>query len=206
MISKFKLFESKEEYKVLANNYSSYHWEYDNIDVTAQILLDDSGNLFLEINKMHVKTGIGAGKFPQHLEFKKIGTLQKPDLGTVRNLLSKYSYDQKKFSRFWEDEEGNRMSLSEILKMYKTEQKPQLKYIEPISNFKDKEKIEDIELIQYSDRSYALFGEGTKKIKDQLKSLGCRFNPFLTDPKTGQKRAGWIFSITKLDKIKELIS
>ena len=204
MISKFKLFESEEEYKILATNYSSYHWEYDNIDVTAQILLDNYNNLFLKINKMHVKTGIGAGKFPQHLEFKKIGTIQKPDLGVVRNLLSKYSYDQKKFSKFWEDEDRNRMSLSEILKMYKEEQKPQLKHIEPISNFQKEEK--DIELVQYSDRSYALFGEGTRKIKEQLKSLGCRFNPFLTDPKTGQKRAGWIFSINKLDKVKELLS
>ena len=28
---------------------------------------------------------------------------------------------------------------------------------------------------------------------------------FLTDPRTQEKRAGWIFSIGKLEKIKELL-
>ena len=90
--------------------------------------------------------------------------------------------------------------------MHKPEKiKPELKHIKPISKFKEEPKNKDIELVKYSDRSYALFGEDTKKIKDELNILGCKYNRFLTDPTTGQKRAGWICSIGKLDKVKELL-
>jgi len=210
MIKEFKIFESGENYEVLATNKSYYSWEYDNQESTAQILLDKSDDsLYLKIHKVHVKTGLGAGTYPMNAEFVCIGTLQKADLALVRKLLKKHQYDQRKFSTHWEDEEGNKMSLTDLLKMHKPEKpKRQLKHIEPISKFQEVEKPTDqeIELVQYSDRSYALFGEGTKEIKDELKNLGCRYNKFLTDPKTGQKRPGWIFSISKLDKIKDLIN
>lgn len=38
-----------------------------------------------------------------------------------------------------------------------------------------------------------------------IKSMGCRFNKFLKDPKTGETRPGWIFPNYKLEKIKELL-
>lgn len=208
-------FENIENYEVIATNYSSYNWEYDNRKVTAQILLDKStSELFLKIRKVHVKTGLGAGTYPQDLEFISVGTLQKPDLQLVRTLLKKHGYDQKKFSVHWKDEEGNKMSLGDMIKMHKPEKtKRVLKHIKSPEDFasqittKESPKYEsdDIELVQYSDRSYAIFGSGTKTIKDQLKELGCKFNRFLKDPKTGEKRAGWIFPSSKLDKVKELL-
>ena len=212
MIKYFKIFEFSENYEVIATNHSSYSWEDDYIEVTAQILLDKTDNaLYLKMRKVHTKSGLGAGTFPRDLEFIKIGTLQKANLALVRSLLKKHGYDQSKFSRFWKDDEGNKLSLTDLLELHKPEKpKRQLKHIEPfqsqITNKKaPKYENKDIELVQYSDRSYALFGLGTKDIKDELKALGCRYNRFLTDPKTGQKRAGWIFSIGKLDKIKELL-
>lgn len=53
---------------------------------------------------------------------------------------------------------------------------------------------ESFELVDYSEKSVAVFGE-TKPIKDQLKELGGRFNKFLNYG--DGKRAGWIFPKTK---------
>ena len=207
-----RLFESKENYKILATNSSYWSWEDDSVNITARILLNQNDNsLYLKINEVHTKTGLGAGSFPKDLEYVKFGNLQKADLALVRSLLKKHSIPKsraaKGFSIFWEDDEGNKMSLGDLIKMYKAElPKRELKHIKKIDLETETEKPnKDIELIQYSDRSYALFGEGTKQIKDELISLGCRYNRFLTNPSTGQKRPGWIFSINKLNKVKELI-
>jgi hypothetical protein len=209
------VFENTENFEIIATNHSSHHWEYDNYDTTAEILLNkDTESLYLRIKKVHVKLGLGEGVYPQKDELIPIGTLQKPELKDVRSMLKKHGYEQQKFSTHWEDEEGNRMSLSEFIKLRQPE-KPErkLKHIKSPAEFQSqittkqapKYESDDIELVQYSDRSYAIFGSGTKAIKDQLKALGCKFNPFLKDPKTGEKRAGWIFSINKLDKVKELL-
>lgn len=52
---------------------------------------------------------------------------------------------------------------------------------------------EGLELVDYSEKAIALFGN-SKAIKETLKELGGRFNPHLTNPKTQEKQAGWIFS------------
>lgn len=204
MIISFKIFENKDNYELLATNDSYYSWEYDSYHAHAEILLDTSDDsLYLKITNVHVKTGIGAGKYPKQGEFIKIGNLKKANLALVRTLLKKHQYDRK-FSMYWEDEEGNKMSLTDIIKLYKEENpRKELKYIQPISTFE--KPTNDIELVKYSDKSYALFGEDTKNIKDELKALGCRYNRFLTDPKTKEKRPGWILSNYKLDKVKELL-
>lgn len=61
---------------------------------------------------------------------------------------------------------------------------------------------EGLEVVDYSEKAIAVFGD-TKTVKDQLKSLGGRFNPSLKH--NGVKRAGWIFSKKQTDKVKELI-
>jgi len=199
------------QFEVIGTNDSSWSWEYDSDSVHAEILLDKvEDSLYLKIRKVHTKSGLGAGSVARDLEFVKIGTLQKPDLKEVRTLLKKHGHERSRtggpFSTHWSDEEGNKMSISDLLSMHKPEKiKPELKHIKPISKFKEEPKNKDIELVKYSDRSYALFGEDTKKIKDELNILGCKYNRFLTDPTTGQKRAGWICSIGKLDKVKELL-
>lgn len=60
-----------------------------------------------------------------------------------------------------------------------------------------------IEIVDYSEKAIAIFGD-TQKIKDQLKSLGGRFNPSLKH--NGVKRAGWIFSKKQTDRVRLLLS
>ena len=52
----------------------------------------------------------------------------------------------------------------------------------------------NIQVINYSDKCVAVIGE-TKPIKDQLKSMGGRFNPHLTVG--GEQVSGWVFSSAK---------
>ena len=59
-----------------------------------------------------------------------------------------------------------------------------------------------IDIVNYSEKAIALFGD-TKPVKDQLKAMGARFNPFLNY--NGVKTAGWILPATKIDQIRHLI-
>ena len=79
MLEKFKLFESKENYKTLGTNRSYWSWEDDADSITASILLDSDDSLYLKIHKVRTKHGLGAGKFEKTLEFLKFGTIQKAD-------------------------------------------------------------------------------------------------------------------------------
>lgn len=63
--------------------------------------------------------------------------------------------------------------------------------------------IEGLEIVEYSEKAIAVFGE-TKEIKDQLKELGGKFNPALKY--NGEKRAGWIFSKKQADKVRALLA
>lgn len=63
--------------------------------------------------------------------------------------------------------------------------------------------VEGLEIVDYSEKAIAVFGD-TKAIKEQLKELGGRFNPALNY--NGEKRAGWIFSKKKADKVRELLA
>lgn len=74
----------------------------------------------------------------------------------------------------------------------KSVSKPVKPTVEPIS-------AEGIEIIDYSEKSFAVIGE-TKPIKEKLKELGGSFNSRLTCG------AGWIFSKTKLDIVTNTLS
>jgi hypothetical protein len=58
-------------------------------------------------------------------------------------------------------------------------------------------------IADYSEKALAVFGD-TKAIKDDLKALGGRFNPKLTHE--GDKKAGWIFSKTKENELRNLLN
>lgn len=58
-------------------------------------------------------------------------------------------------------------------------------------------------LVNYSDKAIALFGD-TKAIKEQIKAIGGRFNPYLNN--NGQKEAGWILPATKKEAALQLIN
>lgn len=62
----------------------------------------------------------------------------------------------------------------------------------------------NVEILNYSDRAFAVFGQ-TKLIKDLLKSLGGKFNPFLLHPLHQIKTAGWVFSLKNLDAVKKAL-
>lgn len=59
-----------------------------------------------------------------------------------------------------------------------------------------------MEVVKYSDKSYALFGD-SRQIKDVLMQENCKYNRFLTY--NGKKMPGWIISNNKVDTIKNYI-
>jgi hypothetical protein len=217
MIKKFKIFESNiENYELLASNQSTYSWEYSYNYVVAKIYLDKTdGSLYLDLTKTTSSSGINKYKNTVKLaDYISIGNIIKPNLKLVKTLLAEHAYKGSKaesnFSKFWTDNDGNNMTLSDLILSFKpetliTEKKPKekkdYKHIKSKSNYEKS----NIELVKYSDFSYALFGTDTIKIKDKLDLLGCRYNKFLTDPKTGEKRPGWIFSNKRLDDVKKII-
>lgn len=65
-------------------------------------------------------------------------------------------------------------------------------YVKPVAEEKPVEN--DIQVVDYSEKAVAIFGD-TKRIKDKIKEIGGKFNPFLTH--NGQKQPGWILPATK---------
>jgi len=61
-----------------------------------------------------------------------------------------------------------------------------------------------VQLIEYTEKSIAVFGE-TEKIKDYLEKLGGKFNPGLTNKTTGSREAGWIFVKSKAKEVQKLV-
>ena len=61
----------------------------------------------------------------------------------------------------------------------------------------------DFLIVDYSQKALAVFGD-TRPIKDQLKALGGCFNPRLTHE--GTKKAGWIFSKSKEQEVRYLLT
>lgn len=74
--------------------------------------------------------------------------------------------------------------------------KPELKPLQQVFNGV-------VEIVDYSEKAIAVFGD-TKPLKDKLKALGGRFNPFLIN--SGEKMAGWIFPKTKSLELSQLLN
>lgn len=60
----------------------------------------------------------------------------------------------------------------------------------------------NFEVVNYSEKAVAIFGD-TKSIKDKLKEIGARYNPFLTH--NGSKTPGWILPATKQTLLNSII-
>ena len=67
---------------------------------------------------------------------------------------------------------------------------------------KDNTTTPELEIVDYSEKAVAVFGD-TKTIKDELKSIGGKFNPRLNY--NGGKRAGWVFPKSKLGELDKFI-
>ena len=59
--------------------------------------------------------------------------------------------------------------------------------------------------INYSDRSFVLFGDDTRNHIDLIKSLGGKWNRNLTNPITGERFGGWIFSNGRLNAVSSVL-
>lgn len=71
-------------------------------------------------------------------------------------------------------------------------------YNDVISEFKAENTSLNCQIVEYSDKAFAVVGD-TKPIKDELKKLGGRFNGKLSCG------AGWIFSKSKEESVKSLL-
>ena len=60
-----------------------------------------------------------------------------------------------------------------------------------------------MQLIDYSERSFVIFGDDTVVYKELIKTLGGKWNRNLTHPITGEKFGGWIFSNRRLTDVSE---
>jgi len=60
----------------------------------------------------------------------------------------------------------------------------------------------DFIIVYYSEKAIAVFGD-TRPIKDRLLAIGGRFNTKLTHE--GVKTAGWVFSKTKEQEVRNLL-
>lgn len=60
-----------------------------------------------------------------------------------------------------------------------------------------------LELVNYSERSFAVFGD-TKPLQAQLEALGGKFNRWLK--RDGTPTPGYIFSINRIDSVRKALS
>lgn len=96
----------------IENNWS---WEYDASTVTAKLFFEPKdGSLFLDVNKVHIKSGLGRGRFDTHIGRFNVGTLKKPEKGLIGRILK----DNKQMDPFrrngWFTNEKYDLSLKEL--------------------------------------------------------------------------------------------
>ena len=127
-------------------------------------------------------------------------------LNAVSNYASSFRYDDSDgMQDYFDTNFYLSIKVSDEYKVIEPKAKKSSVKPEKVEEAKEVEAvtIEGIEVVDYSEKAIAVFGE-TKAIKEQLKELGGRFNPSLNY--NGEKRAGWIFSKKQADKVKELIT
>jgi hypothetical protein len=95
---------------------NQWSWEYDSSVITATLFLDpNGGGLFLDVNKVHTKTGIGSGSFRTHLGTHMVGTLKSPMKGQINSILKelKQTVPFQRMGWYTENERG--LSLKQLL-------------------------------------------------------------------------------------------
>jgi len=75
--------------------------------------------------------------------------------------------------------------------------------IETSANNSNLKRTNDLHIVNYSNKAIALFGD-TRHLRQYLSKFG-RWNKYLTNPETGKKEGGWIFSKYKTDVINKII-
>ncbi len=130
-------------------------------------------------------------------------------LDNLKKLLSYYQKHEHFLDGHLRSEETNIELIKFCKKVLKEKKSQKVKKIKEEKNNsqayekKFKQKIGDLEIFQYSEKSIAVFGK-TKEIKDELKALGGYFNPRLE--KDGKKECGWIFKNDKEEIVINLMN
>lgn len=63
----------------------------------------------------------------------------------------------------------------------------------------------EIKVVDYSDKSFAVYGEGTRDIKEQIKSLNGKFNRNLKSVEDFEGGMGWVVSKKYEEELNELV-
>ena len=181
----------------LYEDESDSQTDYFSASVIDRIFLAFSNNTrhnFQELKK-------SAALFPETEEFTNQEEPQKsclyyqPDYFLGSRFVSGWKVSKEKYFDLTKEENKNRLYIAAAEGRY---------LISNVKEIKESVKKEglNITLIQYSVNALAVIGE-TKEIKEQLKTLGGRFNKFLTVE--GKKVAGWIFQNSKRSDLEKLI-
>ena len=100
---------------------NTYSWEYDTWSNVIILYLNlTTMVLNITVTKIHYKSGLGKGVFTKQIEDIVVGTLNKPNKGIIRSILSKYK-QQEPFSKTgWSvsddsDEITNNLTISDLL-------------------------------------------------------------------------------------------
>jgi hypothetical protein len=63
----------------------------------------------------------------------------------------------------------------------------------------------NVELQDYSEKSFVVRGEGTREHRESLKAMGGKWNSRLTDKATGEKFGAWLFWSDKRSEIEKWV-
>jgi len=74
-----------------------------------------------------------------------------------------------------------------------------------IKKIKEEPSTNVLTIIEYSEKSFVVFGTKTKEIKEKLKELGGKYNPSLKH-QDGSSFPGWIFSKKNEEKVRSLLA
>jgi hypothetical protein len=92
-----------------------WSWEYDASTVTAKLIFEpENGALSLDVNKVHIKSGLGRGRFEKHIGRFNVGTLKNPQRGLIGRILK----DNKQMDPFrrngWFTDDKKNLTLKEL--------------------------------------------------------------------------------------------
>ena len=97
---------------IIENHWS---WEYDSSTITAILYLKPCGFLILDVNRKHIKSGLGKGVFENHIGTYDVGTLKKPLKRMINTILkdNKQTYPFQKLG--WYTDKENGLSLNKMI-------------------------------------------------------------------------------------------
>jgi len=95
---------------------NQWSWEYDSSVITAILFLNPKGGeLFLDVNKVHTKTGIGRGEVKTHIGVYPVGTLKSPMKGEINSILKDLKQTVPFQRMGWYTDETRQLSLKDLL-------------------------------------------------------------------------------------------